>query len=75
MMFRLLLALAALKFRVGIETSSPSLKKDAACSLCGACLSLGVLAGVAATAIDARLWWLDGMIPFVAQTPDEQRCG
>ena len=56
--------LGALKLWVGIATDSPSMKKDAACSLCGACLSLGVCIGVALSE-GSDIWWFDAVVALV----------
>lgn len=60
--FLVFLALAALKWRVGILAASAALKKDAACSFCGALLSLGVLVGIAAAEVNRNLWCVDAAI-------------
>ena len=60
-----LVVLAACKLRVGILTRSASLKKDAACSLSGALLSIGALAGAAAADADSSLSYVDGVIALV----------
>ena len=58
--------LGGLKWWVGIATSSASLKKDAACSLCGSALSLGVCFGAAAVAgTDGSLWWFDALVALL----------
>ena len=58
--------LGGLKMHVGIATRSPSMKKDAACSLCGAVLSLGVVFGVAAAkSTHEKVWWLDAVVAVV----------
>jgi divalent metal cation (Fe/Co/Zn/Cd) transporter len=58
-------ALGFAKWRVGVATQSPSLKKDAACSLCGAVLSLGVCVGAAAVGADEALWWVDALVALL----------
>ena len=40
------------------------MKKDAACSLCGACLSLGVCTGVALSE-GSDIWWFDAVVALV----------
>ena len=58
--------LGGLKLWVGIATKSPSMKKDAACSLCGALLSLAVCIGVAASeGTDGDVWWFDAMMALL----------
>ena len=49
------LLLGLLKLHIGYATDSPSMRKDAACSLCGAVLSLGVVVGAGAASGDSRL--------------------
>ncbi len=49
-------ALGVLKLHVGVCVDSASLKKDAACSLCGALLSLGVLIGASAVQSNPDMW-------------------
>ena len=58
-------ALGCLKMWVGIATRSASMKKDAACSLCGAILSLGVCIGAAAVGANEQLWWIDAVVALV----------
>lgn len=58
-------ALGALKLWVGNATHSASMKKDAACSLCGSALSLGVCVGAAAVGADYRLWFVDAAVALV----------
>jgi len=55
-------ALGAVKLYLGFATRSPSLKKDAACSLCGAVLSLGVCIGTAAM---HKLWYFDALVALL----------
>lgn len=57
--------LGGFKMWVGVATQSASMKKDAACSLCGCTLSLGVCAGAAAVGADARLWYIDALVAVV----------
>jgi len=57
--------LGGLKMWVGQATSSASMKKDAACSLCGAVLSLGVIVGALAVGADERLWFVDALVAVV----------
>ena len=54
--------LGAVKLHMGFATKSPSLKKDAACSLCGALLSLGVCIG---TAVAHEAWWFDAVVALL----------
>ena len=54
-------ALGVVKVMLGNKTKSPSLKKDGACSLCGALLSLGVAVGAALHDIPS-MWWFDGAV-------------
>lgn len=54
--------LGAIKLHLGFATHSPSLKKDAACSLCGALLSLGVCIG---TAVAHEAWWFDAVVALL----------
>jgi len=54
--------LGAVKLHLGFATHSPSLKKDAACSLCGALLSLGVCIG---TAVVHEAWWFDAVVALL----------
>ena len=54
--------LGSLKLWVGYATRSASMKKDAACSLCGAVLSLGVCIGAAAVGADPKLWFIDAVV-------------
>jgi len=58
-------ALGVAKLRVGAATHSASLKKDAACSLCGAVLSLGVCIGAAAVGADEKLWFVDALVALL----------
>ena len=53
---------------VGMATDSASMKKDAACSLCGCVLSLGVCVGAAAVGADERIWWLDALVALLVST-------
>ena len=57
--------LGGLKMWVGYATRSASMKKDAACSMCGAILSLGVCVGAAAVGANANLWWIDAVVALV----------
>ena len=50
---------------LGIATHSPSMKKDAACSLCGATLSLGVCVGAAVVGADAQIWFIDALVALL----------
>jgi hypothetical protein len=54
--------LGAVKLHMGFATKSPSLKKDAACSLCGSLLSLGVCIG---TAVAHEAWWFDAVVALL----------
>lgn len=54
--------LGAIKLHLGFATRSPSLKKDAACSLCGALLSLGVCIG---TAVAHEAWYFDALVALL----------
>jgi len=54
--------LGAIKLHLGVATRSPSLKKDAACSLCGALLSLGVCIG---TAVASSMWYFDALVALL----------
>ena len=54
--------LGVIKLHLGYATRSPSLKKDAACSLCGALLSLGVCVG---TAVADTAWWFDAVVALL----------
>lgn len=56
------LALAAIKQWLGFATKSPSLKKDAACSLSGALLSLGVCMG---TVVADEMYYFDALVALV----------
>ena len=56
--------LGVLKLHIGYATDSPSMRKDAACSLCGATLSLGVCVG-AGVHRNSRLWWIDATVAVV----------
>lgn len=58
--------LGGLKLWVGISTKSYAMKKDAACSICGAVLSLGVVIGVAADQHSGGdVWWFDAIVALV----------
>ena len=57
--------LGALKLWVGNATRSASMKKDAACSLCGAILSLGVCVGAAVVGSDPHLWFIDAVVALL----------
>lgn len=57
--------LGSLKLRIGRATDSASMKKDAACSLCGSLLSLGVILGAALSQNDDRLWFFDALVALV----------
>eukprot|EP00322_Chrysochromulina_rotalis_P028669 CAMPEP_0115851422 /NCGR_PEP_ID=MMETSP0287-20121206/12475_1 /TAXON_ID=412157 /ORGANISM="Chrysochromulina rotalis, Strain UIO044" /LENGTH=321 /DNA_ID=CAMNT_0003305457 /DNA_START=32 /DNA_END=998 /DNA_ORIENTATION=- len=58
--------LGGLKLWVGIMTDSPAMRKDGLCSLCGALLSVGVIAGVIATdSSHGAVWWVDAMVAIV----------
>jgi len=59
------LVLGVLKAHIGAETDSPSMKKDAACTLCGAVLSLGVCVGVFLAKANAALWWTDAAVALM----------
>ena len=54
--------LAVAKMCVGVAVDSPSLRKDAFCSGCGALLALGVIAGIAVNHTDARIWYVDASV-------------
>jgi hypothetical protein len=54
--------LGSVKLHMGFATKSPSLKKDAACSLCGSLLSLGVCIG---TAVAHEAWWFDAVVALL----------
>jgi len=61
--------LGVLKFYVGVVTDSTSMKKDGLCSLCGACLSAGVILGVIATESSVgEVWWVDAMVAIVVSS-------
>ena len=57
--------LGLLKVWVGYKTNSASMKKDGVCSLFGATLSLGVIAGVAVYGADEKLWFVDAVVALV----------
>ena len=56
--------LGLLKVWVGYKTNSASMKKDGVCSLFGATLSLGVIAGAQCTT-DEKLWFVDAVVALV----------
>ena len=65
--FTFTIAIAAVLFGLfaaRYATDSASMKKDAACSLCGATLSLGVCVG-AGVHRNSRLWWIDATVAVV----------
>ena len=59
--FVVFLILGRFKWRIAVAIESPSLKKDAICSLCGSAMSLGVLLSYV---LDTHfgLWWADATI-------------
>ena len=57
--------LGGIKMKIGFATQSAAMKKDAACSLCGATLSLGVCFGVLFAEHTADIWWFDAFVAIV----------
>jgi divalent metal cation (Fe/Co/Zn/Cd) transporter len=57
--------LGALKMWVGLSTRSPSMRKDAACSLCGAFLSVGTCVSAGAVTADESVWFLDALVAIL----------
>jgi hypothetical protein len=54
------------KLWIAQALDSTALRKDGACSFCGAALAFGALAGRVAEKYDARMWFLDSLIALAA---------
>ena len=57
--------LGLVKMYVGVKLDSPSMKKDAVCSLCGAVLSAGTTLGAIMMLSGADSWWFDSVVAVV----------
>ena len=59
------LFLGLAKLWVGVSIDSPSLRKDALCSFCGALLAFGVLAGTTIEHHSPSVWYIDACVALI----------